>query len=160
MTQLLLHPTFSTNTWLYATPASTKINISCAGNTTEYELKNTGIVHLDPKCILQTNNITVQALTDKKMNVAKASISYASPTERSHTEFEMPVVKNNHVYAPDDIQDDIMHLHHRGRRHSTTLSISTMVILGGAMFVVYRFVIGPRLAILRAPKARNPNNQI
>lgn len=152
ISQLTLHPTARPNTWLFVAPTPVAVQTICMGIVNNHTLSNSGLIHIDPKCVLKTPYATIKAQSTNKLNIAKASIAYAPPKANEFKEMEQPILKNQHAYTPQDTRNE-MHKHAKKNRNlGIGLSFTTLVVIGVIGWLGYNCLIKPRISILELPK--------
>ncbi|XP_071050599.1 uncharacterized protein [Onthophagus taurus] len=66
----LLHPLFvkneAPNSWIFAAPKATSLQINCKFSKSSIELNNTGILNLQPKCVAYADNVILQSFNEIK----------------------------------------------------------------------------------------------
>jgi len=95
---MIWHQLKHLNRWVFATNHSTILNTVCGTNTSQLTINGSGIIQLEPGCVMKTETITIQGHRDIMSNIKTA---YHSTGVTMITAY--PVLENKTKVADDAV---------------------------------------------------------
>lgn len=154
MSTLTFKATATANTWLYATEEPAAVTVTCTNSTTNTTLQGIGYIHIDPQCHIGSDSKIITAVNFNTIGVKKAHLAYSDPPESARSKtLEMAPIPDTEQFSNAEMPPEEIRHHLRRLAHTNVgLSLSTLIVLGAALYLLYRCCMRPKLRLFDIPK--------